>query len=198
MKAGAGHGHGLGPGRRRSWALSWRLLRQYSWPEWRLHPWRQVVAVLAVALGVALALSVQLINQSAMGEFSAAVRSVQGQADLSLRAARGSLPESLLATVAQTDGVAVASPLLRRPAELRVPGHPPLRLSLWGIDALAAALVTPLSLPQLAPWGAGAPAASGAAAAVVASLSEGQVAAPRRDLPPPGSAWACSRVSGSS
>ncbi len=176
-------GPGLGQGWRSSWALTWRLLRQYSWPEWRLHPWRQVVAVLAVALGVALALSVQLINQSAMGEFSAAVRSVQGQADLTLRAARGSLPESLLATVAQADGVAVASPLLQRPAELSVPGRPPLRLTLWGIDALAAALVTPLSLPQLAPMGTAVPAASAAgAAAVVASSSEGQDAAPRRDL----------------
>jgi putative ABC transport system permease protein len=136
------------------WALSWRLslqlLRRYSWPEWRLHPWRQVVAVLAVALGVALALSVHLINQSAMGEFSAAVRGVQGQADLSLRAARGSLPEGLLTQVAQAEGLAVASPVLRLRAELRAPGgQKTLGVSLWGMDALSAAWVTPAQVPQL-------------------------------------------------
>ena len=52
--------------------LAW--LRQLSWPELRHHPWRHLAALLAITLGVALAFSVQLINQSALGEFSAAVR----------------------------------------------------------------------------------------------------------------------------
>ena len=38
--------------------------------EWRHHPWRHGVALLAVALGVALAYSVHLINQSALAELS--------------------------------------------------------------------------------------------------------------------------------
>jgi putative ABC transport system permease protein len=38
-----------------------------------------------VALGVALAYSVHLINNSALAEFSAAVRSANGQPDLTLR-----------------------------------------------------------------------------------------------------------------
>ncbi|HZF79231.1 MAG TPA: hypothetical protein VEZ89_05515, partial [Rubrivivax sp.] len=42
--------------------------------EWRHHPWRHAVALMAVALGVALAYSVHLINSSALAEFSAAVR----------------------------------------------------------------------------------------------------------------------------
>ena len=42
--------------------------------EWRHHPWRHAVALLAVALGVALAYSVHLINNSALAEFSSAVR----------------------------------------------------------------------------------------------------------------------------
>ena len=45
------------------------LLRRLTWPEWRAHPLRQTLAVLAVALGVALAFSVHLINQSALAEF---------------------------------------------------------------------------------------------------------------------------------
>ncbi|WP_395694594.1 hypothetical protein [Piscinibacter sp.] len=64
------------------------LLRQVSWP-WLLHqPLRHAVAMLAVALGVALAFSVHLINESALGEFSAAVRQVNGQPDFELRAQR--------------------------------------------------------------------------------------------------------------
>ena len=61
----------------------WRL----SWREWRHHPWRHGMALLAVALGVALAWSVHLINASALAEFSAAVRSANGEPDLSLRGA---------------------------------------------------------------------------------------------------------------
>jgi putative ABC transport system permease protein len=131
--------------------LTFSLWWRYSLPEWRLHPWRQVVAVLAVALGVALGLSVHLINESAMGEFSAAMRSVQGQADVSLRAARGDLPEGLLARVARDPGVAVASPVLMRSVWIRRSDAdgPGQRMSLWGVDALASALVTPTQMAQV-------------------------------------------------
>ena len=78
-----------------------RLLRTFSWQELRHHGLRHSTAVLAVLLGVALAFAVHLINASALSEFSAAVRSVNGQADLSLRAARGTLDEALYPTVAQ-------------------------------------------------------------------------------------------------
>jgi putative ABC transport system permease protein len=44
-------------------------------------------------LGVALAFSVALINASALSEFSQAVRSVNGQPDLELRAVRGGFDE---------------------------------------------------------------------------------------------------------
>ncbi|MDE2501818.1 MAG: hypothetical protein KGL18_02400, partial [Burkholderiales bacterium] len=57
--------------------------------EWRHHPWRHGVALLAVALGVALAWSVHLINASALAEFASAARSVGGTPDLVLRGAQG-------------------------------------------------------------------------------------------------------------
>ena len=50
--------------------------------EWRHHPWRHSAALMAVALGVALAFSVHLINSSALAEFSAAVRTANGDAKL--------------------------------------------------------------------------------------------------------------------
>ena len=58
------------------------LLKTFSWQEVRQHPWRNAAAVLAVMLGVALAFSVHLINNSALDEFAQAARSVGGQSDL--------------------------------------------------------------------------------------------------------------------
>lgn len=62
-----------------------------------VHPWRSAAAVAAVMLGVALAFAVHVINTSALDEFSQAVRAVNGQPDLELRAMQGPLPEALYA-----------------------------------------------------------------------------------------------------
>ena len=88
------------------------LLRHYSWPELRHHPWRSAAAVVAVMLGVALAFSVHLINASALGEFASGLRQVDGQPDLVLRSTQGALDESLYARVASHPEVALASPVL--------------------------------------------------------------------------------------
>ena len=69
----------------------WRL----SWREWQAHRWRHGMALLAVALGVALAWSVHLINASALAEFAAAVRAAHGEPDLSLRAQRDGFDDAL-------------------------------------------------------------------------------------------------------
>ena len=76
------------------------LLRTFSWQDLRHHPWRSAAAVVAVMLGVALAFGVHVINASALDEFSQAVRAVNGQPDLELRAMRGHLPESLYGPLA--------------------------------------------------------------------------------------------------
>jgi putative ABC transport system permease protein len=88
------------------------LLRTFSWQELRHHPWRSAAAVAAVMLGVALAFAVHVINTSALDEFSQAVRAVNGQPDLELRAMQGPLPEALYAQLANHPQVARASPWL--------------------------------------------------------------------------------------
>ncbi len=88
------------------------LLRYYSWPELRHHPWRSAAAVVAVMLGVALAFSVHLINASALGEFASGLRQVDGQPDLVLRSTQGGLDESLYARIASHPEIALASPVL--------------------------------------------------------------------------------------
>ncbi len=80
--------------------------------EWRHHPWRHAVALMAVALGVALAYSVHLINTSALAEFSGAVRSANGEPDLSLRGPREGFDDELFERVAADAAVQIASPVV--------------------------------------------------------------------------------------
>jgi len=124
------------------------LLRRLSWPELRHHPWRNAAALVAVMLGVALAYSVHLINASALAEFGAAVRAVNGEADLALVGPRGGFDEALYGAVAAAPGVAVASPVVEAEtfafdgAGARVP------IRLVGLDALVVAQVAPALLPR--------------------------------------------------
>ena len=122
----------------------WRL----SWREWTHHPWRHGIALLAVALGVALAWSVHLINASALAEFSAAVRAANGEPDLSLRAPREGVDDALFERVALTPGVALASPLLEIDTYGRSASGARVALRVLGIDALSIAAMAPALLPR--------------------------------------------------
>ena len=126
------------------------LLETFSWQELRHHPWRSVAAVVAVMLGVALAFSVHLINASALSEFSQAVRAVNGQPDLELRAVQGSFDEALYTRVANHSQVEIASPVLEISTyALDDQGDLAKRqlLRVMGVDALAVASVAPGLMP---------------------------------------------------
>ena len=126
------------------------LLQTFSWQELRHHPWRNAAAVVAVMLGVALAFSVHLINASALSEFSQAVRAVNGQPDLELRAVQGSFDEALYGRVANHPQVAMASPVLEITTyALDDKGDRAKRqlLRIIGVDALAVASVAPALMP---------------------------------------------------
>ncbi len=114
--------------------------------EWRHHPWRHGTVLMAVALGVALAYSVHLINTSALAEFSSAVQAANGQADLTLRG-RG-LPDALFERVAADPGVAIASPVLEVDTYARAGDGRRVPVRVLGIDALLAAPLAPALLPQ--------------------------------------------------
>ncbi len=102
-------------------------------------------------LGVALAFSVHLINASALGEFASAVRAINGQPDLELRATSGGFDEALYERVATHPQVALASPVLD--VVVLVPGADGARrpLRLLGVDALRVATIAPALLPLLRP-----------------------------------------------
>ena len=131
-------------------APMWRALLNLSIAEWRHHPWRHGVALLAVALGVALASSVQMINESALAEFSQAVRSVNGQPDAVLASlAREGFDDALYARLALDEAVALASPVLEISSSARRDADGPrVGLRVVGVDALKVAAIAPGLLPR--------------------------------------------------
>ena len=126
------------------------LIRALSLAEWRQHPWRHATVLLAVALGVALAFSVHLINASALSEFTAAVRAANGEPDVSL-GARGpeGFDDTLVDTLAMDPQVRVASPMLELDGSVRRDATSrPLAVRVIGLDALRVAAVAPALLPR--------------------------------------------------
>jgi len=128
------------------------LLRTFSWQELRHHPWRNAAAIIAVMLGVALAFSVQLINASALDEFSSAVRSVNGQPDLELRAMQGSFDEAVFAQVAQQPQVTLASPVLELQG-IALAGDRRVPLRVIGVDPLVLPTIAPALMPRVTEGG---------------------------------------------
>lgn len=108
--------------------------------EWRAHPLRALVAIIAIAVGVAMGFAVHLINAAAFNEFSAAARSLAGQADVQVSGREAWFDESVYPRLATHPQVDVASPVLELHA-----GAPGRRgaLRVIGIDVFRAGRVTP-------------------------------------------------------
>lgn len=115
--------------------------------EWRMHPVRALVAMGAIALGVALGFAIHLINAAAFNEFTAAVKSVSGVSDLQVRGVQASFDEALFGQLAQREGVALASPVLEVDAAL--PEREGM-LKILGLDVFRAAAIAPdlVGVPQ--------------------------------------------------
>ncbi|MDP1691318.1 MAG: FtsX-like permease family protein [Burkholderiaceae bacterium] len=128
---------------------TWALLRALTLPEWRAHPLRQGLALLAVALGVALAFSVHLINQSALAEFSAAVRAANGEPDAALVCTRREGCDDALAdALASNAAIALASPVVEIDSVAIGRNGQRIALKLVGVDGLQVAAVAPALLPR--------------------------------------------------
>ncbi|NHZ44031.1 FtsX-like permease family protein [Massilia aquatica] len=116
------------------------LSRWLLFGEWRAHPVRALLAVAAIAVGVAMGFAIHLINASAFNEFSAAVKSLSGQADIQVSARDTGFDEAIYPRLARHRAVAVASPVLSLNA-----GVPGARgsLTIIGLDAFRAGFVSP-------------------------------------------------------
>jgi len=116
------------------------LSRWLLFGEWRAHPMRALLAVVAIAVGVAMGFAIHLINAAAFNEFSAAVHSLSGQADIQVRGREARFDEAIYPRLAERSGVALASPVLEVDAFV-----PAARgtLKIVGIDALRAGVIAP-------------------------------------------------------
>jgi putative ABC transport system permease protein len=116
------------------------LARWLLGAEWRSHRTRALVAIATIALGVALGYAVQLINSAAFNEFSAAARSLSGEADLQVRGAQPTVDEPIYPRLSTEPGVALASPVLA--LDVSVPGQS-AALPVLGIDVFKASRIAP-------------------------------------------------------
>ena len=116
------------------------LARWLLGAEWRSHRGRALVAIATITLGVALGYAVQLINSAAFNEFSAAARSLSGEADLQVRGAQPWFDESIYPRLSTEPGVALASPVLA--LDVTVPGRN-AALPVIGIDVFKASRIAP-------------------------------------------------------
>ena len=140
----------------------WVALSWYVGPALWAHKGRHIAALFAVAAGIALAVAIHTVNQSAISEFQAATAKINGNAQLQIRGNLKTFNEATYPLVATWPGVAQASPVLEvdtllvKPATALVNNSQaqqqtkPSRIRLIGIDLFRAALVTPALLPKLA------------------------------------------------
>jgi len=116
------------------------LARWLLFGEWRAHPVRALLAIAAIAVGVAMGFAIHLINAAAFNEFSAAVKSLSGQADVQVAGREPLFDEAVFAKLAEHPQVAVASPVLELSAGL---ANREGSLRIVGIDAFRAGFISP-------------------------------------------------------
>lgn len=116
------------------------LSRWLLFGEWRAHPVRALLAIAAIAVGVAMGFAIHLINAAAFNEFSAAVKTLSGQADVQVAGREPLIDESIYADLATRPQVAAAAPVLELSA-----GFPDAQgsLRIVGIDAFRAGEISP-------------------------------------------------------
>jgi ABC-type lipoprotein release transport system permease subunit len=85
---------------------------------WAQNYVRLGLTVFVIALGVALGVAVHTINHSATRELSTAVRSLAGEADISIRSSEAGFDEALYPRLAKRPEVSAASPALEISASL--------------------------------------------------------------------------------
>ncbi|SER43400.1 putative ABC transport system permease protein [Nitrosomonas sp. Nm51] len=113
--------------------------------EWRARFVQVIVAVMAIAIGVALGFSIHLINTAAFNEFSAASKNLSGQSDLQVYSKQGYFDELLYPKLAQFKGIELINPVLE--FTVPVPGEHGVeydrKLRILGIDMFRAADISP-------------------------------------------------------
>lgn len=100
------------------WRTRWIILDAGVFGPMRKAPGRALLAILAIALGVALGFAIYVINRLAADEVSLAARSTFGLADLAVEASGTGFDEELYPVIARLPDIAVASPVVEVEAKL--------------------------------------------------------------------------------
>ncbi len=111
---------------------------------------RQLMAVLAIALGTALGVAVNLINGAAVDEFAAAANQFGGAADLSVSAGRDGFSDAVYPLVAALPSVEVANPVVDVTVLMRCHPGKAQGTRLLGLDVLQAGRIDPTAQPPAA------------------------------------------------
>ena len=91
-----------------------------------------LLTVFGVALGVASVLAIQIINRNAIGAFSAGIRAISGEVDLSVLGQTTAFDENLYPQVLGVEGVAAAWPLYQW--DVALAGRESFFLQIYGVD----------------------------------------------------------------
>ncbi|MBC8161254.1 MAG: ABC transporter permease [Roseiflexaceae bacterium] len=108
-------------------------------------PWQLLLAVLGVALGVAVVVSIDLANDSARRAFALSTETLTGRATHQIVGGPSGVDEALYRRLRLDLGVRQAAPLVEGYAA--APDHPGLTLHILGVDAFAEAPFRPYLLP---------------------------------------------------
>src|SRR5262245_54792173 len=135
------------------------------------HPWQFGLAIVGIALGVAVAVAIDLANGSARRAFALATEAVTGRATHQVLGGPSGLPETAYREIRLELGLRLAAPIVS--SDLAAPDHPGRVFHLLGVDPLAEA--------PFRPYAAGRdPTASGRIGELAALLTRpGAVLAPR-------------------
>lgn len=120
--------------------FAWMLVAAF-----RAQPGRWIAAGMTVAIGLALAVSIHVVNRSALGEFGRALDMVNGQSSAQIQAPAGDFDEELferVSSAAPTMGIESASAVLMIRTDA---------LTVIGLDLFRAAAVTPALMPSVQP-----------------------------------------------
>jgi putative ABC transport system permease protein len=111
--------------------LLWRSSLRYL----ARHPWQFGLAVLGVALGVAVVVSIGLANTSAERAFTLSTEAVTGKATHQVVGGPGGLPDDAFRRLVVDAGIERAAPVVEDYITIpRQPGQPARTLHLMGID----------------------------------------------------------------
>ncbi|HXJ78835.1 MAG TPA: FtsX-like permease family protein [Candidatus Methylomirabilis sp.] len=111
--------------------LLWRASRRHL----ARHPWQIGLSIVGIALGVAVALSIDLATASARRAFELSAEAVTGRATHQIVGGPSGLSENVYRMMRLTLGIRRAAPVLE--FDVALPRHPGETLHLFGIDPFA-------------------------------------------------------------